>query len=486
MKLFARKKVNPRKAPTGTSYKAKGVTSIPPPKTDSELGSATPSRIRDIVPALASPFTRLQTYTQMESDASVDASMRAAKTPILGAEFFVEPFSDDPLDLEISEFIWANLAEGMATPFIGALEDILRMYQDGYSVLEKVYEQREWAPRRIRSGANTKNFIMLKKLGVRPASTIASIQYDQNGGPNSVTQNSIQPDGTTKEVVIDVSKLLIFTFGRVGGDLTGRSLLRTAYMHWYYKNHMYKIDAIQKERHALGVPKGKLLPGWTPADRDIMRTMLRNLRTNEEAFMILTPNVDVEFAEIHGNLVDVLESALHHGAMIQLNILAQFIALGGQGTSGSRAVSSTQADLFMKSLKYVANLICQEINMYLIPELVVWNYPTKNFPKLNVRNIGETRDLQMLASAIANLYAQGAITPTAETEAWIRRVFDMPTYVGEWSPPAAKAKNAPIKSNAPGTAPGQNGTGSPGVSKGQVLSGQGDAGNVELPPNSPK
>jgi hypothetical protein len=64
--------------------------------------------------------------------------------------------------------------------------------------------------------------------------------------------------------------------------------------------------------------------------------------------------------------------------------------------------------------------------MYLIPELVVWNFPTNNFPKLCVRNIGETRDLQMLASAISNLLAQGGLSMDDPLDEWIRYTFDMP------------------------------------------------------------
>jgi hypothetical protein len=108
-----------------------------------------------------------------------------------------------------------------------------------------------------------------------------------------------------------------------------------------------------------------------------------------------------------------------------MNVLAQFIGLGVEG-GGGRATAGTQSDLFMKSLRFVANYIADQINMYVIPELVVWNYPTKNFPKLKVRNIGETRDLQMLAAALANLFAQQALTNDDDTENWLREVFDMP------------------------------------------------------------
>jgi Protein of unknown function (DUF935) len=428
-----------RKVQTGTSYKATGLA--PKPQLNSEDGSATIAPIQDVVPELISPYTRMLAYNKMMSDASVDVSVRVWKTPVLGSEFFVDPYSSDPMDQEISQFIWDNLSGGMTQPLTNAMEDILHMCEDGYSILEKVYEEREWTPPTISAGnsgktgsqfRNAKNYVMLKKLSPRLPSTIKDLQYDNNGGPTQIIQGAIQADKSVKDVTIKIDKLVIFTLNRKGGDLTGKSVLRTAYPHWYYKNHLYKIDAIQKERHGIGVPRGKLLAGYTAQDKLIMRQMLRNLRVNEEAFIMETPNVEIDFAELSGNPVDVMRSAEHHNTMILMNVMAQFMSLGTgtSGSSGSRATGSVQSDTYMKALRFIANYICDMVNMYIIPELVVWNYPTKNFPQLKVRNIGETRDLQMLASGLANLVAQEAITMDLPTEQWVRKVFDMPAKQG--------------------------------------------------------
>lgn len=449
-----------------------GIPSATPPPMDDESGSATPTQIREVVPELGSVYQRTAAYARMMNSSVVDVSMRLYKTPILGAEFFMEPYSDSEIDQEISEFVWANLAEGMSAPFLNSLEDILHMYEDGYSVMEKVYEQREWTPKK--KGGNTRNFIMLKKLAPRPASTIKEINYDDNGGPEEVVQSAIRADGTVDEEPLPIDKIMIFTFNRYGGDLQGKSLLRTAYSHWYYMTHLYKIDAIQKERHGIGVPRGKLLPGYSPKDREVLRNLLKNLRTNEEAFIVQTPNVEIDFAKPEGEMVDVMSSANHHNIMILMNVMGQFLALGATTPGGGRATAGTQTDMFMKSLKYVANQIAACVNMYLIPELVVWNYPTKNFPRLAVRNIGETRDLQMFAAALANLYAQEVVTKgDPATEAWVRKVFDMPGFTGEVGLPATPTKE-PIPTNGSGD--------STRVAKGNV---RGETtGYVGQPPNA--
>lgn len=408
---------------TGLNASNTALAQIPRPNLDSELGSSQPVFIRDVVPELTTQYQRTLMYARMQQDAGVDASLRILKTPILAAEFFVEPYSDSDQDILIAEFIWENLAKGLTAPLLNTLEEILHMCEDGFSVIEKVYENRQWSPQA--KGANNRVYTMLKKLAVRPATTIPTIEYDNNGGPVSVTQNAIQADGSNKEVKLPIEKIIIFPYNKKGGDLTGRSILRTAYPHWYYKTHLYKIDAVQKERHGIGVPRGKVLPGAKPNDKAELRTMLRNLRTNEESFIIQTPTIEVDFVELTGRPVDVIKSAEHHNVMTMLNVLAQFMVLGLQA-GGGRNTASTGSDMFMKAMKYLANWIAQMFNMYLIPELVVWNFPTNNYPTLKVRNIGETRDLQMLGAALANLFSQQGITPDLETENWIRDTFDMP------------------------------------------------------------
>lgn len=488
----AAKPVPARQAAKGTSYTATGLAQTsggPPvnPPNYNEDGSSRPVRILDIVPELTSPYQRTVTYTRMMYDSSVDVSVRAVKTPVLGAEFFMEPYSSNPIDTMIAQFVNDNLFGGMTAPFSNSLEDILAFFEDGYSVIDKVYEDREWNPGT--PNANARIYTMLKKLAPRPAPTIKQIDYDDNGGPVSITQSAIKADNSIEEVVIDISKCMVFTFNRKGGDLTGKSILRTAYPHWYYKTHFYKIDAIQKERHSLGVPHGKLMPGHSPRDREILRQMLRNIRSNEESFILTTPTVEVEFAEVKGNLVNVLESAVHHNAMILMNVMAQFLTLGVQAggnsnAGGGRATAGSQVDMFMKSLRYVANYIADVINMYLIPELVVWNFPTNNFPKLKVRNIGETRDLQMLAAAIANLLAQGAITPDDPFEAWVRQTFDMPAQdptTSRQSPSQQQQQNSNQNNN--GAAGGNQPTNGASPQKGGVKPAKG-TGTVGKPPNA--
>lgn len=437
MKLFARQ--DPRKVQRGTSYQAKGSTPAPA-EVFREGGSSLLPRLPDIVPILSNRQQELRKYDEMlRGDATVDVALRVAKVPILGAKFFMQPFDDKPVNLEISEFVSFNLLESAAYPFTLVLEDVLRMFDDGFSVLEPVFERKEWSPRR--TGANRRKFTMLRKLGYRPTNTITEIGYDDNGGPTYVIQEAILGDGNTKSVKIPISKLIIFTFNKKG-TLEGRSLLRTAYQPWFFKQKLYLIDAIQKERNALGIPVMTLPEGHTTEDAKEAWRVVTSLRTNEHTGGVEPPGFTLRFEKPQGQLVDIMPSIDHHDSKILLNVLAQFLLLGLQSSGGGgRATSGSHVDMYQKALKYVANYVCDTFNLYLVPKIVGYNYDTDEFPKLRVRNIGEGKDTQMWASAVANLFAQGVITPDFGTEQWAREQMDMPYKLGAEQTPAVTPSN---------------------------------------------
>jgi hypothetical protein len=431
VKLFSRKTFadppDPRKQSSGTSITAKG--SVPTPgDVLNEDGSQAGGQVRDVVPQLSNKRSAIGIYEQMAAgDVSVDVSLRAAKTPVSAATYFVEAFDDKEENQEIASFVQYNLLQGTSAPFLLVLEDILRMYEHGFSVLEKVFEIREWVPNR--AGANRRKYTMLKKLAARPALTIKEIQYDDNGGPVAVVHNAVRADKKTEEVTIPIEKAIIFTWNKKGGNLEGRSLLRTSYKHWYYKEHLYKIDAIQKERHGIGVPDIQLAPGYTDNDKKAAHELGRNLRTNERAYIVRPPGLEVGFAKVEGQLVDIQKSIDHHNGQIMLNVMVQFLLMGLQ-EGGGRATAGSHQNMFEKSLRYVANLICEYINLYLIPQLVAYNFDTDKFPRLRARNIGEVKELQQWASGLANLASQNLITLDFETENWVREIADMPAKLG--------------------------------------------------------
>lgn len=439
---------DPRRIVSGTTYTATGSADTATAAVGVEIGSSRGGLVRDVVPTFASNQLAIQKYEEMtNSDSGVDVSLRAAKMPIMGADYFVEPASPAQEDMDIAEFCEFNLLEGTQAPFLNVLEDILRMYEYGYSVLEKVWEEREWAPKR--ANANRKTYTMLRKLAPRPTPTLTKIDYDNNGGPTGVIQKAVQADNKPIEKTIDIGKAVIFTNNRKGGNLEGKSLLRTAYRPWYFKTNLYNIDGIQKERHGMGFPVIELPVGYKDADVEAAKELVRNIRTNEHGGAVVPPKWILKFIDVPGQPVDVMRSIEHHDGSIMLNTMTQFLLLGIEGT-GSRATSTTAQDMFIKSLKYVGNQICDSINLYAIPYLVGYNFATTRFPKLRVRNLGETKELQQWAAGIANLKAQGLLNYTPATEVWVRKIIDAPLEPGEPPPPGSQPQKGDVTSQNDG------------------------------------
>jgi hypothetical protein len=365
-----------------------------------------------------------------KGDVSVRVSLRAGKAPVFGGDYYIDAFNDTEQSRVIAEFVGRNIFHCPSSPWLLTIQDVCRMYEYGNSVLNDIWEVREWAPTIRKSTGtqgssgtpNRKAYTMLKKLAYRPANTIVKINYDDNGGPESVDHNAIRADGKVEQVNIPIENLLIFVFEGEGSDLEGQSVLRSAYEHWFYKHNLYKIDAIQKERHGIGVPDIELPIGFSEQDRVVAHQLGRNLRTNEYSYIVRPPNFTVGFAELKGQLVNALESASHHDTEIMKNILIQFL----QPNLTDRASSATAADIFLKTTRYMGQYICEVFNKFLIPRIVAYNFDTDEFPSMKVRNIGEVKDLQMWATAVTRLVAEEVITMDDETEAYAREIVQFP------------------------------------------------------------
>jgi predicted transcriptional regulator YdeE len=59
------------------------------------------------------------------------------------------------------------------------------------------------------------------------------------------------PNKGQSNVSIPAQKLVIFTHRREGDNYEGRSSLRSAYKHWFFKDTLYRLDGIRHERQGV-------------------------------------------------------------------------------------------------------------------------------------------------------------------------------------------------------------------------------------------
>lgn len=432
-----------------------------------EIGSASPSpyteRIRkEYLPALFG-LNGLETYHKMRNDGVIASTLTALFTPVNAGRWFMEPADDSKINENIADFIWDNLMNQMTVTFSQVREDALLCAPYGFFIFEKVWENRV---------VKGKERTILHKLAPRHPMDVKEIIYDKHGGPEAVVFFVKDEKYGQREEKIDISKLLIITHKKEAGDLEGRSVLRPMYKHWFFKDQLYKIDAIQKERHGIGVPVIKLPPSWTDADKAAANELGRNLRTNERAHVVLPPFWELVFAKLEGQPVNAMESIKYHDQVIREAILAGF--LGSEQNTKEEDLS-----LFLKSTRSLANSICDAFNLYLIPDMVKYNFDRGDYPKLRVRQIGEQADQRVISFSLRNLIGAGVIRPDDRLEEYIRDVFDLPkadiaTIRVVNTPQAGQAPPATMPNATPG-----------GGSQPATGKTDGTAGSTGLPRQTP-
>lgn len=344
-------------------------------------------------------------YDMKRADGTVRGALRLLKTPVMAARWFVEPASDSTLDKNIAKFVEKNLFEDLNQPWHRVLEDALLMCEYGYMPLEKVY------------GLNSDGKIVLKKLAARHPLDIQEWLYDDAGGPDAIVMDPTEANGWSN-IVIPIEKLIVFVLEQEAGDMRGISILRSAYKHYFYKDTLYKIDAIQKERHGIGVPVIKLPLGYSLEDKVIAEDLGRNLRTNERAHIVIPANWEILFAKLEGQPVDCLSSIGHHNDQIMINILAQFYK--------DPSAKEDAMTMFYKAARYIAATVADTFNWYVIKQLVDFNFNRGKYPVLRARRIGENEDLRTWSFAFRNLVGTGAIIPDDELEKFLRVELDLP------------------------------------------------------------
>ncbi len=371
----------------------------------------------------------ITTFNKMrKSDGVVKSALLACELPIRAARWYVEPASDENIDKEVAEFVSQSLFEKMTITWDDFLRQALLMLPFGFSVFEKVFRSIDF---------NGKEMIGWKKFAPRLQSTI--FKWKTDSGKDGVTQ--LLPTGGGY-ISIPIEKLLVFTHRKEGDNWVGISILRNAYRSWYFKEHIEKINAIAFERQGLGIPSITLPKGYTDKDRTKAETLLKNIRANEQGYMILPEGWVFEFKDTKGKSVkDPNETIRRYNREILGSVMAQFLDLGS-GNSGSRALSTDQSAIFHNNLTAIARQVADGINKYAVKQLVDLNYTVSDYPKLKFSKIGIVQ-YEKIAKALSSLVQQNVIKPDPLLEDDVRILLGLPERSEEEKKEKEKPKKEP-------------------------------------------
>ena len=370
-------------------------------------------------------LTAIRTYEKMRrSDGQVAATLLACELPIRAAHWYVTPASDAAIDREIAGFVRDNLFGGLeyvspsGVKTTQCWDDVLRnallMLAFGAAAHEEVY-------------AVAGNRVRLARLAPRLPITFYRWITDVDGETLLALNQYGYRNARFESVEIPAERLAVFTFNQEGANFFGRSMLRPAYMHWYIKHQLYRIDAIAGERNGLGVPTIEQGPGGSKEDREAAAKWVTQLAAHERTGVSLPNGWKFALKGVEGNVRDLYNSIQHHNIEISRTALAFFMNLGlGARAGGNRALGESQSDFFFLAVQATADHIARTISSTTIKRLVDFNWEgVERYPAVSVSNL-RARSFDQVLDTLARLAQTGIVTPFPELAQYITKELGLP------------------------------------------------------------
>jgi hypothetical protein len=269
------------------------------------------------------------------------------------------------------------------------------------------------------------NYVIAAKLAPRGQDTVWSWDLESNGSLKGFTQVAAP---RYKSVYIPIEKLVHIRSRVEKNNPEGRSILRSAWIPYYYAKNISQIEAIGIERDLAGMPTITLPQGadtgnTTTSDAGKAAKMVRNIRRDEQEGIVLPFGWTLTLLSTGGSRQFDTDKVIgRYNSQILMSALAQFLMLG-QGATGSYALSSDQSDLFNMAVNSIADMISDAVNVQLIPRLMRLNGFDSDGLKLDHSPAGDM-DIQVLASFLASVGDKITWLPADET--WLRQVANLP------------------------------------------------------------
>ena len=389
-------------------------------------------------------------YREMsDNDPVVGAMLQSIEMLIRSADWSVEPADpDDERAVAEAEFVGSCLTD-MSNSWSDTLASILGFLVYGFSLHEIVYKRRQGFTNDPRTRSKySDGRIGWRKLPVRSQETIERWQLDAHGGIQGAYQNDpYAVHGGVK--LLPIEKCLLFRTTSKMNNPTGRSVLRNAFVPWYYKRRIAEIEAIGIERDLAGMPVAFVPPHMlstnaTSNERaalDAIKQIVRNIKRDEQEGIVFPLAYDPDTGQKAFDLVllstggkrqfDTDAIIARYDQRIAMTVLADFLLLGHEKV-GTQALSVSKIELFRRSIDAYLDEIAEVFNQHAIPRLLRLNGVDETIaPYLSYR-MPETVDLGSLGAFVQSLAQAGApLFPDEGLENHLRTLAGLPTGLAE-------------------------------------------------------
>lgn len=423
--------------------------------------------------------SRWEVLAKMEHDPAVKAAIRKMTLPLVNAEWKIEPASDDPRDIEIAEFVSANLLRQSSDKFGRdywaqsswkgqRLPEILRVLPDGFSMFAKstrvvgtkvVYDRVQW---------------------LEPSSV------DPRGWELTDTDELIRVKRTYNSnnkfkfwEPIEAAQIALYVHELFGARWEGRPFTRAMYGAWMRKEYKQRMEAFWTQKAGAPPAFGWYPKGFPPDQLERFEEYVQAMaegRNPDRAWMMGPMGTDnvppaVGFVSSGTDHVDRMKSVIESENSEIARAGENKAAMLGETETGSRALGSTQGMTDMIAVEALAGSICEQITHGVgnlpgeIEELVDWNYSgVQSYPQLVCSKVNPFQ-MQQQADRQIVLFEKGIVpkVPAVRQQMAEGAGFNLPDdayEIEEPEPPQmppGSSGQPPVNRQVPSNSPDQQG-----------------------------
>lgn len=262
-------------------------------------------------------------------------------------------------------------AGGMTVTFQRFMSQLLQGLFDGFSAFEKVY----WIP----ESGPLAGKITLKKLAHRPADTVSFI-VDKTGGFAGIRQRTFHYQKTI-DVFIPKERAFYYAAQEEEQKFYGVSFFQSAFYHYDKKARLYFTAHIAAQRAAVGTRVGTVPTTATKAAKTEFAQSMSNMSLAQ--WMMMPEGFKVDVIKEAGSF-EFLNFINHHNSQMSKSVLAQFFDKeqgAGQGETSLVNFGQPGDEMFNLMLRAIMDDIAAQINLYIIPALIDFNFRDGKYPK---------------------------------------------------------------------------------------------------------
>lgn len=405
-----------------------------------ELGSTGlrrygPAIYEEFLPELRWPRAGKIYQEMSDNDPVIGSILYLAEMLIRGASWDVKAASQKPEDVAAAEFL-KSCMDDMEMSWANVISEILSMLTYGFSFHEVIYKVRRGPNERnpkYRS-KHTDGKIGWRAIPVRSQTSIYEWIYNEDNELTGVVQIA---EPNYKQVVIPMSKGLLFRTRVSRDNPEGKSLLRNAYRPWFFKKHFEEIEGIGIERDLAGFPvltAPENLDLWNNDDpamvalRARAEELVASVRRDSEEGILLPYGWDLKLLTSGSSRqIDIGSTIERYDNRIAVTLLSDIILLGSK--SGSFALADTKQSMLAASLQAQVLNIADVFNSHAVPQLFRYNnFNVEELPKIVPGQI-QTPSLKEIALVMRSMGLD--ISGDIKLQNYIRYLLGMPELTEE-------------------------------------------------------